>query len=216
MTVHRSTRINAALAHVLHLLSLMTRYLGVDLPFYPVQQRAHVGRPRMKANIPFIGTTRFHDEPVLWMSSTARVDTADKPKTQIKHRRFLTAFALLAHSVAYLAHTQGTTGVGIPIDSQPSTAHDARIPVWSILHLIDALAESPLLGGFSHEPGSLRSAPHMLYGLDVVKVVGSIIRSEERRWGSHKLDASDLSEGWDLMESAEGGLQVLKLSAVEQ
>jgi hypothetical protein len=152
----------------------------------------------MRANSPLVGTTRFHDEPMLWMSSIARADTSDKPKSQIKQRRFLTAFGLLAHSVGYLAHTQGVAGVGIPNSSQ-----DVRLAIWSILELIDAVAKSPRLGEFSHEPGGATTAPHLLYGMDVAKVVGSILRAEERRWGAHKLDASDLSEGWDLMDSAD-------------
>lgn len=207
VAVHRPIRINAALAHVVHLLSLISRYLGVGLPFYPSQGAPHLGRPRMKANIPLIGTTRFHDEPVLWMSSTTRAETADKPKSQAKHRRFLTAFALLAHSVAYLAHTQGTTGVAIPHDAQPASNDGGMIPVWSVLQLLESIANSQQLGTFSHEPGASRCTCHLLYGLDVAKVVGSVIRLEERRWGVHRLNESDLSEGWDLMESAdEGGL----------
>lgn len=196
--VYRSVRINAAICHAAHLLSLITRYLAVGFPFYPHQAIPHIGRPVMRANSPLVGTTRFHDEPMLWMSSIARADTSDKPKSQIKQRRFLTAFGLLAHSVGYLAHTQGVSGVGIP---NPSS--DVRFAIWSILGLIDAIAKSPRLGEFSHEPGGVTTAPHLLYGLDVAKVVGSILRAEERRWGAHKLDASDLSEGWDLMDSAD-------------
>jgi hypothetical protein len=160
----------------------------------------HVGRPTIRANVPLVSTTRFHDEPVLWMSSIARADTGDKPKSQLKQRRFLTAYGLLAHSIGYLAYTQGVTAVGIPNPDRPD---DVEIPIWSILELINALATSPRLGEFSHEPGGHSTAPHLLYGLDVAKVVGSILRAEERRWGSHKLDASDLSEGWDLIDSAE-------------
>jgi hypothetical protein len=198
MSVYRSVRINAAICHTAHLLSLITRYLAIAIPFYPHQPTPHIGRPVMRANAPLVSTTRFHDEPMLWMSSIARADTSDKPKSQIKHRRFLTAFGLLAHSVGYLAHTQGVIGVGIPNPSQ-----DVRIAIWSILELIYEVAKSPRLGEFSHEPGGATSAPHLLYGLDVAKVVGSIVRAEERRWGAHKLDASDLSEGWDLMDSAD-------------
>jgi hypothetical protein len=153
----------------------------------------------MRANAPFVGTTRFHDDPMLWMSSIARADTSDKPKSQIKQRRFLTAVGLLAHSIGYLAHTQGVIGVGIPT----SQNQDVRLAIWSILELVDAVAKSPALGEFSHEPGGFKTSSHLLYGLDVAKVVGSILRAEERRWGAHKLDASDLSEGWDLMDSAD-------------
>lgn len=197
--VSRPNRINAALAHTVHLLSLITRYLSIALPFQPYQAVPHIGRPRMKANSPFVSTTRFQDEPVLWMSSTARPDTADKPKSQIKQRRFLTALGLLAHSIGYLAHTQGVVGVGIPDDRQPLPP----LPVWSLLQMIDAMAQSTQLGTFSHDPGGSRTSPHLLYGLDVAKVVGAIVRAEERRWGVHRLDASDLSDGWDLMESAD-------------
>ena len=196
--VYRSVRINAAICHTAHLLSLITRYLAVALPFYPYQPVTHIGRPVMRANAPFVGTTRFHDDPMLWMSSIARADTSDKPKSQIKQRRFLTAFGLLAHSVGYLAHTQGVVGVGIPTSQNQDV-----LAIWSILELVDAVATSPTLGEFSHDPGGSRTAPHLLYGLDVAKVVGSILRAEERRWGTHKLDASDLSEGWDLMDSAD-------------
>jgi hypothetical protein len=143
----------------------------------------------MRANAPFVGTTRFHDDPMLWMSSIARADTSDKPKSQIKQRRFLTAFGLLAHSIGYLAHTQGVIGVGIPT----SQNQDVRLAIWSILELVDAVAKSPALGEFSHEPGGFKTSSHLLY----------ILRAEERRWGTHKLDASDLSEGWDLMDSAD-------------
>ena len=201
--VHRSNRINAALGHAIHLLSLVIRYLGVAVPFYPYQTTMHIGRPVMKANVPFVSTTRFHDDPILWMSSIARPDTADKPKSQVKQRRFLTAFGLLAHSIGYLAHTQGTIGVGIPHTDQEDRKSSSFIPVWSILQLIDAMAASSHLGTFAHDPGGQRTAPHLLYGLDVAKVVGSVVRAEERRWGNHKLDASDLSDGWDLMESAD-------------
>lgn len=134
------------------------------------------------------------------MSSIARADTGDRPKSQLKQRRFLTAYGLLAHSIGYLAHTQGVVGVGIPHPSQPE---DVKIAIWSILELISSLATSPRLGEFSHEPGGHTTAPHLLYGLDVGQVVGSILRAEERRWGAHRLDASDLSEGWDLVDSAE-------------
>jgi hypothetical protein len=199
-SVYRSVRINAAICHTAHLLSLITRYLAIALPFYPYQPTMHIGRPVMRANSPLVGTTRFHDEPMLWMSSIARADTSDKPKSQIKQRRFLTAFGLLAHSVGYLAHSQGVIGLGIP---NPSQSQDVRLAVWSILELISAVATSARLGEFSHEPGGATTAPHLLYGLDVAKVVGSILRAEEKRWGAHKLDASDLSEGWDLMDSAE-------------
>lgn len=201
--MHRSNRINAALGHTIHLLSLIIRYLSVAIPFYPYQVTPHIGRPVIKANVPFVGTTRFHDDPVLWMSSTARADTADKPKSQLKQRRFLTAFGLLANSIGYLAHTQGIVGLGVPQADQLDRSSSALIPVWSILQLIDSLAGSPRLGLFAHDPGGERTSPHLLYGLDVAKVVGSVVRAEERRWGNHRLDASDLSEGWDLMESAD-------------
>ena len=201
--VHRSNRINAALGHTIHLLSLIIRYLSVAIPFYPYQPTPHIGRPIVKANAPFVSTTRFQDNPVLWMSSTARSDTADKPKSQMKQRRFLTAFGLLAHSIGYLAHSQGTAGVGIPQSDREDQSPGGLIPVWSILQLIHSLASSPDLGSFTHDPGGQRTSPHLLYGLDVAKVVGSVIRAEERRWGNHKLDASDLSDGWDLMESAD-------------
>lgn len=186
--------INAAVMHTVHLLSLVTRYLSVALPFIPTTIPTHVGRPTMKANLPFVGTTRFRDKSTLWMASA--ISKGDTARSRAKHRQFLTSFGLLAHSVAYLAYTQGVTRVGIPRDS--SSGSEDVIPAASVLALLDALTRSPTLGEFSHEPGGIRSSRHLLFGLDVIKVVSSILQAEEARWGV--LGGEDLSEGWDMLD----------------
>jgi hypothetical protein len=84
--VQDATRINAALQHTCHLLDLLTRYLFIALPFDP-------GR-RILPNLPFVRTTKYRDKNYLTLSR----------KNQ---RNFFASYALLAHSVAYLAWMQG-------------------------------------------------------------------------------------------------------------
>lgn len=186
-----SVEINAALSHTIHLLTLVTRYLGLALPFVPTYSRPHVGRPSMRPNQPFTSTTKFREKNVLWMSSTRQT---------IKHRHFLTAFALLAHSVAYLAWSQGVRGVGMSGDEADSSASEGEasastvlIRATSLLELICAVADSPKLGEQSHEPGELR---HLGFGLDVTKVVSTVLAAEDAHWG----DGDD----WDLVEMHKG------------
>lgn len=246
--------------HTLHLLSLLTTYLSVSLPFEPTPppplNLPHVGRPLMKASTPFLGTTRWREKWVLWMSSTAASLEAKKKsrikaespsiaqsignlsifqshetsptsqlssntlaKTLAKHRHFLTAFALLSHSIAYLAWTQGVDGIGLqesaratpgeedeedesqsitPDQSRSATPIQRRslIPPTDILNLLSLISTSSSLGRRSHEPGSgpgltLR---HMGFGLDVSKVVQSVLDAE----GGDGLD--EVGEGWDMLE----------------
>ncbi|KAK4690051.1 hypothetical protein P7C73_g73, partial [Tremellales sp. Uapishka_1] len=212
--LYPSTSINGALLHTTHLLSLITTYLSITLPFIPVPppplELAHVGRPLMRANIPFLGTTRWRDKPVLWMSSTASVKKrTPTPKSISKHRQFLTAFALLSHSVAYLAWSQGVPGIGIregevqdSDDEQDGSRPNSRmqrsaviISATSILQLLHALGDSPSLGQRTHEPGT-EVLLHLGFGLDVAKVVETVLAAEQSRWG---LGVGE-QEGWDLVE----------------
>ncbi|WVQ83499.1 hypothetical protein IAT38_005640 [Cryptococcus sp. DSM 104549] len=276
--LHPSANINAAISHTVHLLSLITRYLSITLPFAPTSppplELPHVGRPVMKATLPFVSTTRWRDKHVLWMSSTASLasklktrdtrggrDTRDhssrghSAQTQTlqasmtfsnpalspiitrstgKHRQFLTSFALLAFSIAYLAWSQGVQGVGIRDGaeegdesddegrgSRPGTGMGRRPPsaaaqaapnsvlisATSLLQLIDALSLSPTLGERSHDPGGVALLPHMGFGMDVAKVVQTVLGAEEGRWGAKGAGEGggegELSEGWDLLD-AEG------------
>lgn len=157
--------------HTIHLVSLVTRYLSVALPFYI--PTLHVGRPVIKPNLPLVGTTRFRDKNVLWMSSKSKT-------SRNKYKQFLTSFGLLAHSVAYLAYTQGVSDIGL--------SNDAINP-GAILLLLYELADSPGLGSYTHEPGGGAIGRHLLFGLDVNKVVASILPDE------------DGSEEWDLVET---------------
>lgn len=142
--VHDTLIVNAALQHTCHLLDLLTRYLFVALPFEPVlSPDARKGRLAMKPNIPFIHTTKFRDKSnTLWFGR--------------KHlAASYTSFALLAHSVAYLAWTQGVDGV----EEADITAN------------LVALVQSPLLGEKAHL-GRMRS---LGFSLDVNDVVGRIL-----------------------------------------
>lgn len=237
---YTSLNINAALVHTIHLLSLMTRYLSIALPFTPTPptELPHVGRPIMVPNLPFLGTTKWRDKSyVLWMSSTASVagkafsakdKYKDNPagrqaaistvvaKSSTKHRLTLTAFGLLAHSVAYLAFTQGVPGVGIrenggasrdsEEDDEPPlplpTASGVLVPATSVLELLALIAESPNLGIRAHEPGTSEVLKHLGFGLDVSKVVAAVLAAENARWGARASndDHEELSEGWDLLD----------------
>ncbi|KAL7419869.1 hypothetical protein Q5752_005785 [Cryptotrichosporon argae] len=167
--LHSSLQINAALTHTIHLVSLLTSYLGLALPFLPhYPTRTHIGRPLVSPNLPFVSTTKFRDRHVLWMSSTASVAKrksasttgsnlrssvlgglgsfaaapAPAPQPAVidkarasKHRDTLVAFALFAHSIAYLAWSQGVPGIGIeedatsesdePFEPDPNSLHQS-------------------------------------------------------------------------------------------
>jgi hypothetical protein len=159
---------------------MLTRYHSVTLPFLPTFPRLpHVGRPVIRANTPFLNTTKYRDKHVLWMSSTAG---RDDHKALAKFRQFLSAFALLAHSVAYLAWSQGVEGIGI----EEETGARVRVPATSVLRLLAELARSDRLGSRSHEPGT-NLLNHLGYSLDVGKVLEAVIGPED-------------DQGWDIVE----------------
>ncbi|WVR04099.1 hypothetical protein IAU60_001098 [Kwoniella sp. DSM 27419] len=244
--LYPSANINAGLTHTVHLLSLITSYLAISLPFVPTPppplEKAHIGRPIMRANLPFVGTTKWRDKHVLWMSSTASVSSKMKSrmslsssriltrpnvsaiivKSTYKHRQFLTSFALLAFSIAYLAWSQNVPGIGIrdqddyhddsddeaprrpgPHKKGNSSPSSVLISATSVLELISALAASPSVGRRTHEPGTDHVLKHLGFGLDVAKVVQTVLSSEENRWGTKPDEGSgeDLSEGWDLLDA---------------
>ncbi|WVQ77794.1 hypothetical protein IAR50_007484 [Cryptococcus sp. DSM 104548] len=256
--LHSSYNINAALLHTIHLLSLITSYLAIDLPFLPLPppplEKPHIGRPLIKPNLPFVSTTKWRDKHVLWMSSTASIASKLKSrgdagagagestaellsnptiagivaKSGSKQKQFLTSFALLAFSVAYLAWSQDVAGVGIKDTDEPSPTesddetfpnlrprHRPRpesrtdsavlISATSILNLIHATALSPTLGHKSHAPGGVRQLLHMGFGMDVAKVVGMVLKAEDVKWGGGGSGRGDegqvLSEGWDMLDN---------------
>lgn len=247
-TVHPSMSINAAFMHTIHLLALLTRYLSIEVPFEPTPQAplelVHVGRPAMKANVPFLSTSKWREKHVLWMSSTASLAGQLKKtsnsaarqaavagilaKSYKKHRASLTAFALLAHSVAYLAYTQGVPGIGLRDDGsrgdsededenmggggggagaggaggQMTAASGVLLQPTAVLELISLLAESPTLGCRAHAPGTSDVLRHMGFGLDVKKVVATVLAAEDQRWGVRpgQEGKEELSEGWDLLD----------------
>ncbi|OCF78373.1 hypothetical protein I204_00313 [Kwoniella mangroviensis CBS 8886] len=240
LRLYPSTHINAALLHTIHLVSLITSYLSITLPFTPTPpspfESRHIGRPTMKASTPFVGTTKWRDKNVLWMSSTASIASKLKSrgslsaskvfaqpnisgiiaKSMNKHRQFLTSFALFSFSVAYMAWSQGVQGIGIPDgqdyrddsdEDNPSRTASINpdsilISATSILELIAAISSSPDLGRRTHEPGTSHVLRHLGFGLDVAKVVQSVLSSEENRWGVKPTEGSgeDFSEGWDLLD----------------
>ncbi|ODN98039.1 hypothetical protein I350_07681 [Cryptococcus amylolentus CBS 6273] len=246
--LHSSYNINAALLHTIHLLSLVTSYLAIDLPYLPLPppplEKPHIGRPLIKPSLPFVSTTKWRDKHVLWMSSTAsiasKLKTRGEPpssakllsnptiagiiaKSSSKQKQFLTSFALLAFSVAYLAWSQDVPGVGIkdadelsPTESDDETRSRPQscaapdrsavlISATSILHLIHATALSPTLGHKSHAPGGTRQLGHLGFGLDVAKVVGTVLKAEEGKWGGRRGNEGEvLSEGWDMLDN--GGI----------
>ncbi|KIR25881.1 hypothetical protein I309_05321 [Cryptococcus deuterogattii LA55] len=185
--VYPSSSINAALSHVIHLVSLITTYLSVSLPFVPMPPP------------PF-----YHPH------------------------QLLVSFALLSFSIAYLAWSQDVPGIGIrgdvndnddvgvlfdeeskipqgqSVSAKCSATETALISPASILRLIHAIAQSPTLGHRSHDPGGARTLKHLGFGLDVSKLVSTILRAEELQWDV-KGDAEEgddiLSEGWDLLDS---------------
>ncbi|OXB33524.1 hypothetical protein J007_06808 [Cryptococcus neoformans] len=250
--VYPSSSINAALSHVIHLVSLITTYLSISLPFVPMPPppfyHPHVGRPLMKANLPFVSTTKWREKHVLWMSSTASVSSKIKPqstpaisnlssqpsicsiiaKSTSKHKQFLVSFALLSFSMAYLAWSQDVPGIGIrgdvnddddagvlfdeeskvaqghSVSVESSVTENALISPASVLRLIHAITQSPTLGHRSHDPGGARTLKHLGFGLDVSKLVSTILRAEELQWdlkGDTEAGDDILSEGWDLLDS---------------
>ncbi|WWC59911.1 uncharacterized protein I303_102473 [Kwoniella dejecticola CBS 10117] len=141
-------------------------------------------------------------------------------KSMRKHRQFLTAFALLAFSVSYLAWSQGVQGIGIregeeyrddsdeenprPVSRAQATNPDAvLISATSVIELMQCLATSPDLGRTTHEPGTDRVLRHLGFGLDVAQVVQNVLDTEENRWGTRASaeSAEELSEGWDLLDA---------------
>lgn len=138
--VQNAVRINAALLHTCHLLSLLTRYLFVALPFDP-------NGAKILPNLPFVGTTKFRDKNTLTLTR--------------KHQRaFYTSYALLSHSVAYLAWTQGVEEQDLPGN-------------------LYGLIESATLGQKSHL--NMRS---LGFSLDVNDVVQQVLEDglEEEGW----------------------------------
>ncbi|KAK8843936.1 hypothetical protein IAR55_006728 [Kwoniella newhampshirensis] len=234
--LHPSASINGAISHTVHLLSLITSYLSITLPFIPTPpppaSLRHVGRTLIKANTPFLGTTKWRDKHVLWMSSTASIPSKSRmtnkttmlsstiTKSISKHRQFLTSFALLSFSVAYLAWSQGVPGIGIRGEddgeesdeeerssrpesrtSAPTSQSTVLVSATCILQLIHALSVSPTLGQKAHEPGGITMLPHLGFGLDVAKVVQTVLSAEENRWGTRLAEGpGDQSEGWDLLD----------------
>ena len=150
---HDPALINAALQHTCHLLDLLTRYLFVAIPFEPsVPSDNRKGRILVQPNLPFIHSTKFREKNYLWLGR----------KNQ---RAFYTSYALLSHSIAYLAWTQGVEGV-----EQGDIAAN-----------LNALVHSPNLGAKSHL-GRMRS---LGFSLDVNDVVTQVLEDsglEEEVW----------------------------------
>lgn len=171
---------NAALSHAVHLVSLISRYLSIDLPF-PVTftRQTHVGRPIVRANTPFLNTTKFREKYTLWLSAGARRQDV---KAGQKYRHFLTALALFAHSVCYLAWSQGVEGIGVATDEG-----DVRIPATSILQLLEESTQAIHLGERSHEPGTTL-VRHLGFSLDVLRVVEAVLGPED-------------DSGWDIVDA---------------
>ncbi|CAK9786681.1 hypothetical protein CC85DRAFT_286829 [Cutaneotrichosporon oleaginosum] len=216
--VHPSATINAALVHTVHLVSLLMSYLSLALPFEPAwPSGTHIGRPVMGPNVPLLATKKFRDRKhVLWMSSTAPALARSRKggfsvlrgsalaavlaRSASKHRSTLTAFALLAHSVAYLAYTQGVGGIGIADASEEDVAEGVLVSATNVLELIALTAESSDLGVRAHEPGTTQTMRHIGFGLDVNKVVESVLAAERARWGGSDEGQEELSEGWDMLD----------------
>ncbi|KAL0242204.1 hypothetical protein I308_105833 [Cryptococcus tetragattii IND107] len=149
-------------------------------------------------------------------------------KSTSKHKQFLVSFALLSFSVAYLAWSQDVPGIGIrgdvndnddvgvlfdeeskipqgqSVSAKSSVTETALISPASILRLIHAITQSPTLGHRSHDPGGAGTLKHLGFGLDVSKLVSTILRAEELQWdvkGDAEAGDDILSEGWDLLDS---------------
>ena len=182
-----SVELNAALVHLVHVVTLLTRYLSITLPFTPSFPKwPHVGRPSLRANVPFLNSTKYRDKAPLWMSST--IGKGD-PKSQQKHRQFLTAYGLLAHSIAYLAWSQGVDGIGVTTNHCLS---DVKVPATAVLQLLYELSRSPRLGERAHEPGTSLLG-HLGFSLDVNHVVDAVLQHEEE--GEQEWDIVDASNG---------------------
>lgn len=188
----------------------------MSLPYNPnYPMKPHIGDPVLSANPPFNPTTEHRDSPSLRMSSTATASNKRRstPSAKSKHRSFLTAFALLAHSVAYLAWSQGVEGIGIPYvedgegsDSAGERARErrdtedrmdrseVRIPVTAVLQMLLAMSQSPGLGRKSHEPGT-QHVRDLGFSLDVRQVVKSVLAADAARW-----EEGEQSEEWDLVD----------------
>ena len=169
MTVYTSIDINAAIGHTLHLLSLITRYLALSLPFTPSYPAlSFVGRPGIRPNLPFVATTKYREKNMLWMSSTAYVGKlrgegigSVSSKSINKHRLFLASYALLAHSIAYLAFSQGVeVGMGEPGgSSSEEMTHSDTIGASMVLidgpamaHTIRPMLPAPPIPPFAVQP----------------------------------------------------------------
>jgi len=138
----------------------------------------------IRANLPFLNTTKYRDKVVLWMSST--VTKRDLRSTQ-KHRQFLTAFGLFAHSIAYLAWSQGVDGIGIVLEER---VPEIKISATAVLQLLAEMSRSPKLGERAHEPGTALLS-HLGFSLDVNNVVEAVLRHEE-----------DGEQGWDIVDAS--------------
>ncbi|WWC87581.1 uncharacterized protein L201_002471 [Kwoniella dendrophila CBS 6074] len=231
----RRANLNESIQHIEARIASIRMLLDPLSP--PPSESRHIGRPFMKANTPFVSTTKWREKNVLWMSSTASIASKIKPRNSLsaskifsqpnisaiidkstkKHRQFLTSFALLSFSVAYLAWSQGVQGIGIregddhcddsdednPRPASRTSSPIIKISATSVLELIAAIANAPLLGQKTHEPGTRSVVRHLGFGLDVAKVVRSVLSAEENRWGSKSADCSgeELSEGWDLLDA---------------
>lgn len=207
-SVYPREHINGVLLHIVDLVILLSQYLAVTLPYTPTFVGLQdVGDPIVRANPPFNSGVEYRDTFVLRMSSTALASTKKRHinSARNKHRAFLTAYALLAHSVAYLAWSQGVSGIGVP---QREVIHDldsneearklpdpqVSIPVTNILQTLHALIESPLLGRKSHLPG-VQQMRDLGFSLDVRQVVNWVLAADDARWGG-----GEQSEEWDLVE----------------
>ncbi|WVN90517.1 uncharacterized protein L203_105753 [Cryptococcus depauperatus CBS 7841] len=235
-----------SISHTLHLLSLITTYLSITLPFTPISpptSKRHIGRPVVKANLPFVSTTKWRDKHVLWMPSNASVSNKIKSsnitpssksplhpaisvivaKSASKHKQFLISFALFSFSVAYLAWSQDVSGIGIQetkkvllerSDEEASQSINPRsrhnpsdsslISPTSVLQLIHAITLSPTLGHKSHSPGGRFILKHVGFGLDVAKVVHTVLKAEQERWSfdtTSTEDKEEMNEEWHLLDA---------------
>lgn len=126
--------------------------------------------------MPFLNTTKFRDRYVLWLSNSRQGAKANE-----KYRHFLTAFALFAHSIGYLAWSQGVEGIGVD-------GPGVRISVTSILQLLDETTRAVHLGVRAHEPGT-SLLNHLGFSLNVLQVVESVTGPEE-------------DQGWDMVDAS--------------
>jgi hypothetical protein len=168
--------------HVIHLLSLLTVYLSIALPYTPFfPDLNHVGRPSLRANSPYLNTAKYRDKHVLWMPSSTKSE-----RSRLKYRNFMVAYGLLCHSLAYLAWSQGVEGIGVRGEGVED--NDVLISATEPLRLLKALGESERLGERFHGPGG--SLRHLGFSLDVTRVVGALVADE-----------ADLGEDWDMVNA---------------